>query len=442
MNNKKLIGILFVIIILTTIFSSCKSQAVIKSNSDFTIFVTNDIHYLASSITDNSEGFKEFCSPSDGKQLLYIDSIMDAFADTIKEEKPELLIISGDLTCNGAKESHIELADRLHKIEKLGTKVYVIPGNHDILNMWSRGFKDGKQYQAESIEQKEFEEIYKEFGYKDAISRDGDSLSYLAAPSEDIWLLMLDTNEYIDGNGMPSGRGIITDKTLEWIEECANSAKENDAKIITVLHHNLLRHHETNDDRSRVKNHENAVETFSNMGIQLSLTGHIHVQDIVSLNANNIEIHEISTTALCMYPLQYGVINYSAEGLEYKTAKLDIEKWAVKNGINDDVLLGYDKFLEESFFDLNYERAFSELLYEGGSAEETSHEVALVVADIMLKYYEGTVREVKDDLSCCPGYLLLLQTESDFIYDLIYSIMQRAKDNSTYLKIPNRVGGN
>lgn len=435
MNNKRLIGLLF-IIILITIFNGCESQAVIKSNSEFKIFVTNDIHYIANSITDNSEGFKEFCSPSDGKQLLYIDSIMDAFADTIKEEKPEMLIISGDLTCNGAKESHLELANRLHKIEKLGTKVFVVPGNHDILNMWSRGFKDGKQYQAESIEQKEFEVIYQEFGYKEAIARDGDSLSYLAAPSEDIWLLMLDTNEYIDGNGMPSGRGIITDKTLEWVEECANAAYEKDAKIIAVLHHNLLRHHETNDDRSRVKNHENAVETFSKLGIQLSLTGHIHVQDIVSLEANHIELHEISTTALSMYPLQYGVINYSTEGLEYTVAKLDIEKWAIKNDIKDDVLLGYDKYLEESFFDLNYERAFSELLYEGGSAEETSHEVALIVADIMLKYYEGTVREVVDDLSCCPGYLMLLQTESDFIYDLVYSIMQRAKDNSIHLEIP------
>ena len=137
-----------------------------------------------------------------------------------------------------------------------------------------------------------------------------------------------------------------------------------------------------------------------------------------------------------MYPIQYGVINYSEQGLEYKTEKLDVQGWASKNGIVDEVLLNFDTFVDDSFFDLNYERAYSELLYEGGSAEETSHEMAITVADIMLKYYAGTVREVKDDISCCPGYVLLLKTESDFIYDLVYSIMQRAKDNSTNLSIP------
>ena len=42
-----------------------------------------------------------------------------------------MLILSGDLTNNGEKESHIDIAEKLKEIEKNGTAVYVIPGNHE-----------------------------------------------------------------------------------------------------------------------------------------------------------------------------------------------------------------------------------------------------------------------------------------------------------------------
>ena len=91
--------------------------------------------------------------------------------------------LSGDLTNNGEKKSHQKLANLLGEIERSGkTKVLVIPGNHDIDNPWARSFEGDKQVLADSVSPKEFTKIYGDFGYKEAISRDKKTLSYLATP--------------------------------------------------------------------------------------------------------------------------------------------------------------------------------------------------------------------------------------------------------------------
>ena len=159
--------------------------------------------------------------------LYYSDDIINAFGADVQEDKPDILIISGDLTTNGEKQSHLTLADKLKNIEKTsGTKVYVIPGNHDIENPWARGFKGDERYKIDTISASDFSKIYKDFGYGEAISRDKDSLSYLAAPSDDVWLLMLDTCEYRLNKkaGIPVTNGEIKDTTLKWIKKCSKMA--------------------------------------------------------------------------------------------------------------------------------------------------------------------------------------------------------------------------
>ncbi len=46
-----------------------------------------------------------------------------------------------------------------------------------------------------------------------AVTRDGKQLLY----SEDLWLLMLDSNKYFGDFSMPTGDGYITEGTAQWI---------------------------------------------------------------------------------------------------------------------------------------------------------------------------------------------------------------------------------
>ena len=73
----------------------------------------SDIHYFAKELTDNGPRFQEMVEYGDGKIVTYIDAITDAFLDEVMEYCPDALILSGDLTLEGEKKSHQELAKKL-----------------------------------------------------------------------------------------------------------------------------------------------------------------------------------------------------------------------------------------------------------------------------------------------------------------------------------------
>ena len=130
----------------------------------------SDIHYFAKELTDNGPRFQEMVEYGDGKIVTYIDAITDAFLDEVMEYCPYALILSGDLTLEGEKKSHQELAKKLEKVEDAGIPVLVIPGNHDINNRKAGKYKGTQRMPAEYTTPEEFREIYRNFGYDEALS--------------------------------------------------------------------------------------------------------------------------------------------------------------------------------------------------------------------------------------------------------------------------------
>ena len=100
-------------------------------NSPIELIVATDLHYLSPSIVERGEVFEKVYLGGDGKQMNYMSEIPDAFIEDVIKQKPDGLILSGDLTFNGEKKSHEELAEKFKKVEKSGVPVMVIPGNHD-----------------------------------------------------------------------------------------------------------------------------------------------------------------------------------------------------------------------------------------------------------------------------------------------------------------------
>ena len=78
--------------------------------------------------------FSFFVERCDGKVVKYLPQLLDAFMDQVIAEKPSALVLSGDITMNGEKINHEELARKLGKVQEAGIPVLVIPGNHDINN--------------------------------------------------------------------------------------------------------------------------------------------------------------------------------------------------------------------------------------------------------------------------------------------------------------------
>jgi 3',5'-cyclic AMP phosphodiesterase CpdA len=413
-TNKRLAALIFIIIIFSLTGCTRGTGTVrIKSSKDITFFVATDVHYLAESLTDNGEAYQKFTSGGDGRQLNYISEIVDALANDIKKKKADVLIVSGDLTTNGEKKSHKEFAEKLKKIEESGTSVFVIPGNHDILDPFARSFKGSDQYPTDYINEKDFETIYKDFGYREAVLRDANTLSYLAAPSEDVWLLMLDTAKYKDNieKKRPRLDGEISTETLEWIKKCSDLAKKNNAQLVAVMHHNLIDHSDTIREGYTINNSKAVLQLFESCGIKLALSGHTHVQDIKSYSNGSYKAYDIVTSALVVYPQKYGVLKYSPkEGYDYSTSSVDVEGWSKEKGIQDKNLNNFTEYSEEYFKDNIYNTTLQRLLMEDINTIEEAKLMAETSALIRTKYIGSNSKVNKQEIINSQGYKLLIQS--------------------------------
>ncbi|WP_373754663.1 metallophosphoesterase family protein, partial [Jeotgalibaca porci] len=170
----------------------------VEANEDLTIWMVTDIHYIAPELHDNGAAFAEMKQTAVGKDIARIDSIMQALVWEAAKEKPELLIVSGDLTFNGEYESMVGLAKYFKQIEDNGTQVSVIPGNHDIHSSWARRFVGSEMEKTKQISPTAFRETFADFGYDLATHQDPDSLSYVIEPKPNYPIMMMDTNIYSD----------------------------------------------------------------------------------------------------------------------------------------------------------------------------------------------------------------------------------------------------
>jgi 3',5'-cyclic AMP phosphodiesterase CpdA len=232
----------------------------------------------------------------------------------IKNLKSSIVLVPGDLTKDGEKSSHELAANYLALLKAAGKKVYVVPGNHDILNGHSYKYVGDGMERTPNITAGQFAQIYADYGFKDALQRDEDSLSYVAEPQPGLWLLGLDANRYKDNI---EGKESITDgkfssKTLTWIENVLGQAAKENKAVIVVMHHGIMEHYvgqEKNYGEYIVDNYEEVAKLFANYNVRMVFTGHYHAQDITEKKYDNGKfIFDIETGSLVTYPCPIRVV--------------------------------------------------------------------------------------------------------------------------------------
>lgn len=70
-----------------------------------TLAIASDLHYQSHSITDFGKAYRDFIASSDGKLVYYLPELLEAFSEEILAQKPDALILSGDITMNGKKKT-------------------------------------------------------------------------------------------------------------------------------------------------------------------------------------------------------------------------------------------------------------------------------------------------------------------------------------------------
>ncbi|MNB77663.1 cyclic 3',5'-adenosine monophosphate phosphodiesterase [compost metagenome] len=435
---------------LLLLLSSCSRQDAagqqalrIQSGQNIKLLTTTDTHYLSPKLTDNGPAFSRFLAAGDGKQLAYSSEILDALGNDIGIERPGAVIISGDLTNNGEKASHQDLAEHLRTIEQqTGTQIYVIPGNHDVQNPWARRFEGEKQIPVSSVTPKQFRSIYREFGYGEALLKDNDSMSYLAAPSDDLWLLMLDTSQYSSNKklGHPQLDGRLTEATLRWIDRCGKLAAEQGAQIVAVMHHSLLDHSEFVQEGFTLNNNGQAAAALIRNGITTVFSGHVHFQDIRS---SREDIYDIANSALSVYPHQYGILDYTpaAGTYEYHTSGLNMELWAKAAGSTDSNLLHFNTYSEAAFRRLSADRTYSRLAEDSSYTAYTQKQLAAmadVVGRLNAVYFAGTADTELAAVIDTEGYRLWQAAPYSGLknYVLRMAELEQKDNNHLLVKLP------
>ena len=373
------------------------------------IMVASDMHYLAKDLTDLQESFQYTVNHGDGKAMQYIWEITDAFIAKVKEEHPDIVILSGDLTFNGEKESHKEFAEKLYEIEAAGIPVIVMPGNHDINNPLAARFTGDTSQQAQSITSQEFEEIYQDFGYNEAVSRDCASLSYVYQINDSTRAMMLDTCQYEPKNLVG---GMVRDDTYDWIEEQMEAAYELGMKVIPVSHHNLLDESEVYLQDCTIEHSEQLIDQLESWEVPLYLSGHLHVQHY-KRSSEDSGIYEIVTGSLSTPPCQYGVLNYDEDGkFRYHTQALDMKAWAQSTGNTDKNLLNFEdygkRFLSKVFYN-EAQDEFDRLESMKGLTRYQRDQMAKVYAELSAACSAGKVVDIRENAMKKTGYKMWME---------------------------------
>ena len=84
-------------------------------NESLKIAVLSDTHYLSPDMIRDTADFTEHLN-SDRKMFAESSAFLDALLETVKQDDPDVLMISGDLTKDGEKEGHEALAEILEYI--------------------------------------------------------------------------------------------------------------------------------------------------------------------------------------------------------------------------------------------------------------------------------------------------------------------------------------
>lgn len=398
---------------------------------EVSILIATDIHYFSPELTDGGNHFQYMVDHGDGKVVTYIDQITDAFVEEVIRRNPDVLILSGDLTLDGEKQSHQELAKKLEQIENAAIPVLVIPGNHDINNHHAAKFMGEDRLPAEFTTPAEFRDIYWNFGYDEALREDPTTLSYVYELNEDTWFLMLDSCQYKQKALV--GGAILSD-TYDWIEEVLREAWDEGVDVIPVAHHNLLDESEIYVDDCTIEHSEQLVDMLEEWDIPLFLSGHLHVQH-TKQSEDGKGIWEMVTSSLATPACQFGVLSYWHGGsFTYRTAELDVEGWAKRHNRKEKDLLEFNQFKGPFLRRVFYNQSYDALSRISSLSEDQRVRMSNLYSDLNYHYYQGTAYKIRDAVLKNPDYQLWMgDGYSSVLADYVQYIIRDA--NCDYNKV-------
>lgn len=389
----------------------CQSK-ILTEKTSLKIIVASDLHYFLKDYYQDCEWFEESMLYGDGKMVTYGDEIVNAFIKAVIKEKPDIVLLTGDLTFNGEIGSHQQLAQLLTQITKQNIPVAVIPGNHDIDNIYTKGYGQDDYFDVDNIDAQTFREIYHNLGYQLASATHAGSLSYRIDLNDDYVLLMMDSNAHELTKMTLGAGGFFTDSTMQWLKQQLSDIQSQGKIPLVAMHHNLAIHNELLNEGYTIQDHESIAELFAEYHVPFVLSGHIHCQNIREIQG----IYDIASSSLLDAPLQYGIIELDNQNMNYHTESLQISVDA-----ND----YFDQVTSHRFAD-----DFQKI---------TDEKKRVAIEDVMIKanryYFTGNINEYVDEIKQSQGYQYLQEEENLAFYQQYLESMLKETASSQQLSL-------
>ena len=264
-------------------------------------YVMADPHFFDSALGCSGKEYEDFMH-YEQKCFAETESINKSVFEFLKNaNEADIVLIAGDLSFNGEKKSHEGFIKLLYELKNSGKKIYVVTADHDF--KWKRedtfAFGKNGRYSPEHTERDELTELYKDFGFGDAIAIDKEHLSYVAQLSDDVRLMALNCDLKKDG------KYYFFEEQREWIEKQAEKAREDNQTIVAMCHYPILPGQPLFSLISPmlIRDAHKFASFLADNGIHIIFTGHMHNQSINELiTEKGNKLYDITTGSVIADP--------------------------------------------------------------------------------------------------------------------------------------------
>jgi 3',5'-cyclic AMP phosphodiesterase CpdA len=425
----------FIPIFMLLAFAACNKedqelrlQPASKSNDDnfsfnaktVKIAVVTDLHYMDPSLLKADGSAFQMYLMQDPKLLEESGAILQEIIHKLLVEKPDLILIPGDLTKDGELISHKSLIQQLKILIANHIKILVVPGNHDINNPDAKLFDGDNTFPVPTISPANFISLYSDYGYNSAIARDPNSLSYVSEPVKGLRILALDANEYY--NNTPDFcvvAGNIKDATMVWAKKQLAEARAQGKTVIGMMHHGIVEHFMGESvifPDYLVDNWGDRADEFMQAGLKVMFTGHFHANDATSRTTGNLSLVDVETGSPVIYNSPFRIMYLTNNKLYIRTEHIDHIYYPGLNGVS---FQDFEKAFSLNGFEIQAKYMLMSPPYY--VPEDVATQIAPVFAEAMLAHFAGdetisaeanaaiqSVSEISPDLA---GIILGLYTD-------------------------------
>lgn len=283
------------------------------------LYLITDLHHYASCFGE-ADNMDQKCMTESGA---IIDSAIDLLC---ADDSVNIVLIAGDISNNGEHQSHDEVIEKLGRLKNAGKRVFVITATHDYNTGWLQHYDENPQPGSPlPTEREELLTLYEGFGLNEAIAFEPESHCYCAKLAEGYRLLCLND----DGDGREFCG--FFDKTLEWIKQQADEAREAGDTIFAMTHHPVIPPtviYPYISRRDMLGDYEKTAEKLADWGIEFIFTGHTHMMNIaLRTSARGNKLYDINTSSLVGYPPCIRKCRLDSEKMDVSTIELEDFNW-------------------------------------------------------------------------------------------------------------------